>query len=143
MTTRPMVRLALLGLLVAMPYARASADEPKAYVCSFTSGITHSYDKGRFASETAAPFTFGIAGINAAAQIAELKTERGSGQLRMVQAVNAMHFLEAANEGFLNLTTIYDKDEAKGAYPAVHSRHFAILGQPVVTQYQGFCAAKG
>jgi hypothetical protein len=54
-----------------------------------------------------------------------------------------MHFLEAANEGFLNLTTIYDKDEAEGAYPAVHSRHFAILGQPVVTQYQGFCEAKG
>jgi hypothetical protein len=24
----------------------------------------------------------------------------------------------------------------------VHSRHLAILGQPVVTQYQGFCEAK-
>ena len=61
----------------------------------------------------------------------------------IVLAVNEMHFLEAANEGFLNLTTIYDKDEAEGAHPAVHSRHFAILGQPVVTQYQGFCEAKG
>jgi hypothetical protein len=62
----------------------------------------------------------------------------------VVQAVNATHFLEVATEGFLNITTIYDKDETKGgAYPAVHSRHFGIVGQPIVTQYQGFCEAKG
>jgi hypothetical protein len=24
----------------------------------------------------------------------------------------------------------------------VHSRHVSVLGQPVVTQYQGFCEAK-
>jgi len=46
-------------------------------------------------------------------------------------------------EGFLNVTTIYDKDEAKGAYPAVHSRHFGLLGQPIVSQYEGYCEAKG
>ena len=144
MTEREMVCLALLGLLAALCAAPATAaDEPKAFACSFTSGISNSYDKGRYVPEKASPFAFGIAGIDAAAQTAEIKTERGSGPLRVVQAVNAMHFLEAANEGFINLTTIYDKDEAKGAYPAVHSRHFAILGQPVVTQYQGFCEAKG
>jgi hypothetical protein len=42
----------------------------------------------------------------------------------------------------LNITTVYDRDEASGKYPAVHSRHLAILGQPVVAQYQGFCEAK-
>ena len=143
MTEREMVCLALLGLLALSAGPASAAEEPKAFACSFTSGISNSYDKGRYVSEKASPFAFGIAGIDAAAQTAEIKTERGSGPLRVVQAVNAMHFLEAANEGFINLTTIYDKDEAKGAYPAVHSRHFAILGQPVVTQYQGFCEAKG
>ena len=70
--------------------------------------------------------------------------EHGTGTLRVVQAVSATHFLEVAGEGFLHITTIYDKDEAKGgAYPAVHSRHFGILGQPIVTQYQGFCEGKG
>jgi hypothetical protein len=59
-----------------------------------------------------------------------------------VQAVNATHFLEVVTEGYLNITTIYDKDEASGKYPAVHSRHLGILGQPVVTQYQGFCEGK-
>lgn len=121
----------------------AAATEPKAFACSFTVGVTHTYDKSSYVFEKAAPLAFGIAAIDATAQTAELKTERGSGQLRVVQAVNAMHFLEVANEGFLNITTIYDKDEAKGAYPAVHSRHFGILGQPLVSQYQGFCDATG
>ena len=67
----------------------------------------------------------------------------GTGPLRIVQAVNAMHFLEVVTEGFLHVTTVYDKDEAKGAYPAVHSRHFGLFGQPLVTQYQGFCEAAG
>jgi hypothetical protein len=134
-----------LALVLALPPAAPAmaADEPKAFACSFASGISNSYDKGHYVSEKAAPFAFSIAAIDAAAQTAEIRTERGSGPLRVVQAVNALHFLEAANEGFLNVTTIYDKDEAKGAHPAVHSRHFAILGQPVVTQYQGFCEAKG
>jgi hypothetical protein len=130
-------------LLLALLASPAAADEPKAFACSFTTGLTHSYDKGRYVSEKAAPLAFGITGIDPAAQTAELETERGIGQLRVVQAVNATHYLEVAGEGFLHITTIYDKDEAKGSYPAVHSRHFGILGQPVVTQYQGFCEAKG
>ena len=77
-----------------------------------------------------------------AAQSAQLLTERGTGALRLVQAVNATHYLEVVTEGYLNVTTVYDKDEASGKYPAVHSRHLGILGQPVITHYQGFCEAK-
>src|SRR5262245_37762779 len=116
MTARPMVCLALAGSLALSSAAPApAAEEPKAFACSFTSGITNSYDKGRYVSEKAAPFAFNIAAIDAAAQSAEIRTERGSAPLRVVQAVNALHFLEAANEGFLNVTTVYDKDDAKGA----------------------------
>ena len=124
--------------------APAAADEPKAFACSFTVGVTHAYDKGQFTAEKASPLAFGIAAIDLNAQTADLKMEGGAGALRVVQAVNATHFLEVATEGFLNITTIYDKDDTKGgAYPAVHSRHFGIVGQPIVTQYQGFCEAKG
>jgi hypothetical protein len=138
-------RLGLVALLLALAAAStaAAADEPKAFACSFAAGVTHSYEKGQFAAEPASPLAFGIAAIDARRQTAELKTERGTGQLKIVQAVNAMHFLEVVTEGFLNITTVYDKDEAKGTYPAVHSRHFGILGQPVVTQYQGYCKARG
>ncbi len=92
--------------------------------------------------EKGAPLAFGIAAINAQAQTADLKTERGTGTLKIVHAVNATHFLEVVTEGWLHITTIFDKDDAKGDYPAVHSRHFGLFGQPIVTQYQGFCAAK-
>ena len=117
MINRLTAALALLALLAQ----HAAADEPK----------------------KASPLAFGIAAIDAQAQTAELKTRGGTGHLRIVQAVNAMHFLEVVREGFLHITTIYDKDEGKGAYPAVHSRHFGLFGQPLVTQYQGFCEATG
>ena len=140
MIARPTISLALLALLLGP----TAADEPKAFACSFTAGVTHAYDKGQFTAEKASPLDFGIAGIDHGAQTADLRMAGGTGALRVVQAVNATHFLEVATEGFLNITTIYDKDEAKGgAYPAVHSRHFAIVGQPIVTQYQGFCEATG
>ena len=139
MRARPTVSLALLALLAAP----AAADEPKTYTCSFRTGVTYAYEKGQFALEKTGPLAFGITAIDQRAQTAELKMEHGTGALRVVQAVSATHFLEVAGEGFLHITTIYDKDDAKGAYPAVHSRHFGILGQPIVTQYQGFCEAKG
>ena len=139
MTFRSAAMLALLAGL-ASP---AAADEPRAFTCTFAEGVTHSYDHGKYTAEKASPLSFGIAAVNAQSQTAELKTRGGTGPLRIVQAVNAMHFLEVVTEGFLNVTTIYDKDEAKGAYPAVHSRHLGLFGQPLVTQYQGFCEATG
>jgi hypothetical protein len=142
MIVRPAVALALLAPL-ALLASPSAADEPKAFACTFGNGVTHSYDKGAYVEEKASPLSFGIASIDANAQTAELKTGRGTGHLRIVQAVNAMHFLEVVTEGFLHVTTIYDKDEAKGLYPAVHSRHFGLFGQPLVTQYQGFCEAAG
>jgi hypothetical protein len=42
MIARPIVALALLALLLGP----AAADEPKAFACSFTAGVTHAYDKG-------------------------------------------------------------------------------------------------
>jgi hypothetical protein len=139
MTVRPAAGLALLALL-ASP---AAADEPKAFTCTFADGVTHSYENGKYTAEKASPLSFGITAINGQAQTAELKTRGGTGPLRIVQAVNAMHFLEVVTEGFLNVTTIYDKDEVRGTYPAVHSRHFGLFGQPLVTQYQGFCEPAG
>jgi hypothetical protein len=134
------ISIALIALLAGFP--AHAADEPRAFQCTFNSGTAYIYEKGVFAAEKGAPLVFGIASINAQAQTADLKTERGTGTLKIVHAVNAMHFLEVVTEGWLHITTIFDKDDAKGAYPAVHSRHFGLLGQPIVTQYQGFCAAK-
>ena len=134
--------IAVLLVLLAVSPGR-TVEEAKSFACKFTSGVTHVYEKGQFVPEKAAPLAFGIAAINAQAQTADLKTERGIGSLRIVRAVNAMHFLEVVTEGSLHITTVFDKDDANGAYPAVHSRHFGLLGQPIVSHYQGFCKATG
>ena len=136
------VRLSLVIILSALRDG-CRRDEPKAFTCNFAGGVAHVYEKGEFVSEKAGALSFGIAAIDGQAQSAELKTERGTGTLKIVHAVNAMHFLEVVTEGSLHITTVYDKDDAKGAYPAVHSRHFVLFGQPIVTQYHGFCEAKG
>jgi hypothetical protein len=138
----PRLAAALLVAMLLPGAAARAADEPSAFACTFGTGVSHSYEKGQFAAEPASPLAFGVAAIDLAAQTAELKTQRGTGHLRVAQAVSATHFLEVVTEGYLNVTTIYDKDDAKGTYPAVHSRHFGVLGQPVVAQYQGFCEAR-
>jgi hypothetical protein len=85
--------------------------------------------------------SFEIDAIDLAGQKAALKAsgDRAPGELRIVRALNANHFLEVAGEGFLNLTTVYDRDPKTSLWPAVHSRHFGILGQAVVAQYTGTC----
>jgi hypothetical protein len=120
----------------------ANAADPKGYACTFNTGTAQVYGKGVFKAEPASPLTLDISTIDVIAQTAQQVGDTGTVPLRVVRAVNALHFLEVVSEGFLNITTIYDRDDAKGAYPAVQSRHFGILGEPVVSQYQGFCQAK-
>jgi hypothetical protein len=130
----------MLSALAALP--AQAAEEPKGFQCAFVDGTANIYENGQFVQEKATPLTFGIAAINAQAQTADLTTKSGTGSLKIVHAVNATHFLEVVTEGWLHITTIFERDDAKGAFPAVHSRHFGLLGQPIVTQYHGFCTAQ-
>jgi hypothetical protein len=141
--TSMLARLTIAALFAALAAAPGrAAEEPQAYACTFTTGVTHVYAGGRFTPEKAAAVSFGIAAIDFQAQTAELKTENGTGALRIARAVNATHFLEIVTEGSLHITTIFDGDSGSATYPAVHSRHFGLLGQPIVSHYQGFCEAK-
>lgn len=115
--------------------------EPKAFDCTFKNGTSWGYEGGAFKSKEPMPLAFQITNINLEGQSARLVTDghEQPGTLKIVRAINANHFLEVVNEGFLNLTTVYDKDAETGLYPAVHSRHFGLLGQPVFAQYAGTC----
>ena len=132
--------IAALCCVVCVPaYA---ADAATGFVCTFKAGSTLSYTKAKFKRAVAKPLAFDIASIDLAGQKAELVTPKGRGELKIVRALNANHFLEVVAEGFLNITTVYDFDAAAKAHPAVHSRHFGLFGEPVVAQYQGFCTPK-
>lgn len=141
--------LAVMLALIASGSANAQTKpetkpeiNPSSYVCTFKGGSSQVYSKSVFRSKRAKAITFDVVGIDLDGQRAELVSSNGRGPLRIVRAVGANHYLEAVTEGFLNLTTIYAKDERRGAYPAVHSRHFGILGEPIIAQYTGFCTAK-
>ena len=143
-----MHRTAVLGLglsLAVLVCAQAGAqDEPKGFDCVFETGTSLTYAKGAFATKPPEPLKFAITDVDLDGQSARLGTDVNgkSGSLKIVRAINANHYLEVVNEGFLNLTTVYDKDPTTGKHPAVHSRHFGVIGEPVVAQYAGFCTAK-
>lgn len=139
-----MLRLvACLGLFALLALRPASAsEEAKGYTCTFVAGSAFAYAKGRFKQTKAGAVQLEIANIDHARQEAALVSGERRSTLRIIRAVNAVHFLEAVGEGFLNLTTIYDRDAGAATHPAVHSRHFGVLGQPIVSQYRGSCAAK-
>lgn len=123
--------------------AFAAEEFPAQFSCKFEMGNTWTYDAGKFQSAPPAALSIEIQEINLEAQAAKLiADQKPAGTLRIVRALNANHFLEVANEGFLNLTTIYDLNSTTGSYPAVHSRHFGLMGQPIFAQYAGFCKTK-
>lgn len=115
--------------------------EPKTFACDFSSGISTTFENGAFVTKAPAPLQFQIVDIDLEGQSANLMTGPAGtvGKLRIIRALNANHYLEVVTEGFLNLTTIYDFDAKAGAHPAIHSRHFGVLGQPVTAQFMGFC----
>lgn len=132
------------ALAVAFAAQAHAQSDAKGFSCSFASGTNWTFENGAFKSAHPHPLEFTITDIDLDRQTAHLATEPGKAPtpLKIVRAINANHFLEVVNEGFLNLTTIYDKDAVSGTYPAVHSRHFGVLGQPVVAQYAGTCTEK-
>lgn len=135
--------VALCGLVALNSAARAEDAPPSAYACTFEKGNSWSFDGGSYKSITPSALTFDITSIDLEKQTADLSVDqKPAGKLRVVRALNANSYLEVANEGFLNLTTVYDLDATSGTYPAVHSRHFGIIGQPVFAQYAGSCKAK-
>jgi hypothetical protein len=135
-----------LGLTVALfaTAARAAGDGIGPVTCSFTMGSAWSYTAGDYARTDPQPLAFEIADVNFEAQTARLIVDGkvASAAMRVVRALNASHFIEVANEGYMNLTTVFDVDPAVGKRPAIHSRHLGVIGQPVFAQYAGFCTAK-
>lgn len=139
------VRMALLALAVGAAGSTSWADErgPTHFACDFSTGYSWTYDAGKFRSEPAKDLAFEIGSIDLDKQSATLILDgKPANPLKIVRALNANTFLEVVNEGFLNITTVYDRDPATGTYPAVHSRHFGLFGQPMFAQYAGTCTTK-
>jgi hypothetical protein len=139
------LRLVLLALVLTagISPARAGDKDPTHFACDFNAGYSWTYEAGKFKSSPPADLSFEIGNIDLDKQSATLILDgKPATTLKIVRALNANTFLEVVNEGFLNVTTIYDRDPTTGKYPAVHSRHFGLFGQPMFAQYAGNCTAK-
>jgi hypothetical protein len=139
-----MAKMGLSGLMMAttvLGATLAGADLPAGLVCTFKDGGAWSFEKQGFAPKAAEGLSFAIVDIEHNTMSARLDRKEGLVVLRMVQAVDALHFIEVGVEGYLNLTTVYEK-QPNGETPAVHSRHVAVLGEPLVSQYRGTCQPK-
>lgn len=135
--------LVLIAAVVSVGPVSAQDDFPSHFACDFNQGYSWTYDAGKYKAAPPADLSFEIGKIDLDHQTASLILEgKPANGLKIVRAINANHFIEVVNEGFLNLTTIYDRDPTTGKYPAVHSRHFGLFGQPVFAQYAGTCVAK-
>ncbi len=140
--SRPVSGLLLGASIVLMALAAHAKAGTKALHCTFEAGAAWTYTAGKFKPQKMHRLAFVIADVDMQRQTAKLVTDKGEVQLKTVQAVNARHFIEVASAGFLNLTTVYDKDETTGRFPAIHSRHFGVLGQALVSQFRGSCLEK-
>lgn len=135
--------LPIAAVIIAASMPALAEPASTGYACTFRSGSSLNYSKGVYRAKPAKPLRLEIADIDLDNQRAILVVDGGGkGTLRAVRAINAAHFLEAATEGYLNITTVYDFDPRRKAHPAVHSRHFGLFGEPVVAQYTGFCQPK-
>lgn len=131
---------AVLGLATLTMATTAMA--AAGYTCTFPSGTVNTFENEVYQAAPASPLAFEIGDVDLPRQKAALVTPKGKGELKIVRAIGANHFLEVITEGFLNITTIYESPAADGSLPAAHSRHFGLLGQPVVSQYHGTCKRK-
>jgi len=142
--TAPAFAAITLTVLALLPGVASAEGLPARLTCNLTSGTSTTYEGGKFLSVATKPLAIEIANINLDKQSAELigSNAKAPGSLKIVRAINANHFIEVVNEGFMNLTTVYDVDGKSGGYPVVHSRHLGILGQPIFAQYTGLCRKK-
>lgn len=138
---RNLARLLAALLVAASVTTLARADTLPPLDCTFETGVSWTYKAGRYDRTTPATLTFSIRETDLEGQTARLVVNgrEVARPLRVVRALNANHFMEVAQEGFLNVTTIYDRDAATGVRPAIHSRHLGVLGEPVFAQYAGSC----
>ncbi len=128
----------ILSLMV--PLRNAMAEKlPNAFDCHFKQGGAWTHEDGKYLEEKVKELDLYIRNANAGAGNAMLKTDNGSAKLKHVAALDANHYLEVTVGGYLNITTIFDQSSKDGGYPAVHSRHFGVLGKPIISQYRGIC----
>jgi len=119
-----------------------SQPAPRALSCTFTNGTSSSFDADWATNAIRDRLDITIGAIDVADRKAQLIGNQGASDLYVSQGNNGLHFLEMTDARNQTLTTIFFGAQKAGAFAAIHSRHMAIAGRPVVSQYRGYCIPK-
>jgi hypothetical protein len=128
--------------LFAILGTAAFATEPKAFVCKFTQGASARYDKAEWSVKVLnEKLELTFAGLNSQQGKAQLIGNAGASDLRYWKGAWTWNFVEVTDTGNVMTTTVFDTSNGKD-FPAVHSRHTSVVGEPLPSQYRGTCSAR-
>jgi len=120
----------------------AFANEPKAFVCKFTQGAAARYDEAEWSVKMLnEKLDLTFAGLNSQQGKAQLIGNAGASDVRFWKGAWTWNFVEVTDVGNVMTTTVFEASGGKD-YPAVHSRHTSVAGEPFPSQYRGTCSAK-
>ena len=139
----------LIGLVCILPLAianfsssAASRKVPSAFTCTFEQGLFNVFENGEFKSEKGGNLQFVLASIDPKAGTAQMIGNAGAENLIVLSGKSNMHFVEQTAVGNINLTSVYTQAAPDGRFVSVHSRHVGTSGDPMISQYLGFCTGK-
>lgn len=116
----------------------------KSIRCKFDQGTVAVYKSGtltlkqeRFGEDN----TFTFDSINPRASTARLIANAGAGDVTVLPTMGGLTFVETTTFGSVNVTTVFGDYATPSTqeYIGVTSRHVAVLGGPIPSQYHGLC----
>lgn len=120
----------------------SSQPQPKAFVCVFAGAQFSTFDAEWNVKANSDRLELTFAAIDAKNSRAQLIGNQGAETVLVSVGDHTINFLEITASGNQNLTTVFFKRAKSGLFPAVHSRHIAILGEPTVSHYRGYCSPR-
>lgn len=133
-----------LLLLVASEFAVASPlFGAKALRCQTASGTATTWDVGRPNSKASeSVLSYSVQDIDTDRGRATIVGRGGSAKVTVIRKASTLSFLEQASNGGVFLTTVYVSTLAgpgPGRFAAVDSRHNPLVGDPMSSQFHGWC----
>lgn len=108
--------------------------------CKFTSGIASNWDSGKLSQDKDRMRSdIVISEINRKEKSAVIIGNVGKGTVSVIIGIGVVHFTEVTPTGNVTVLSVFDKELSQFHYPAVWSRHQALLLLPFVTQFFGEC----
>jgi hypothetical protein len=120
---------------------KAYASDLERFDCSFDKAVTSDLNKENFKNSTD---KMDVSFVVVSEKKAIINGNAGSTEVLLSRNAEAANFLEKTRSGNFILTSVYTYGDTghKKSYPAVQSRHIAMLKTPIVSQYIGSCEIK-